>query len=95
MPQGCQCGHSRFRCKDCGRIFKTEYVYRAYEPGVKDQLVEMAMNGSGIRDTARVLGIGKGTVIAALKKVRRSRHRESLYRCARNRCRSQASLLFS
>jgi len=65
---GTQSGHSRFRCKECGRIFKTEYVYRAYEPGVKDQLVEMAMNGSGIRDTARVLGIGKGTVIAALKK---------------------------
>jgi IS1 family transposase/transposase-like protein len=65
---GTQSGHSRFRCKDCKRIFKTEYVYRAYEPGVKEQLVEMAMNGSGILDTARVLGIGKGTVISTLKK---------------------------
>jgi hypothetical protein len=45
-------------CKYCKRIFKTEYVYWAYEPGVKEQLVEMATNGSGIRDTARVLGIG-------------------------------------
>ena len=65
---GTQSGHARFRCKQCKRIFKTEYVYRAYEPGVKEQLVEMAMNGSGIRDTARVLGIGKGTVISTLKK---------------------------
>lgn len=65
---GTQSGHSRFRCKECGRIFKTEYVYRAYEPGVKDQIVDMAINGSGIRDTARVLGIGKNTVIFELKK---------------------------
>jgi len=28
----------------------------------------MAMNGSGIRDTARVLGVGKNTVISTLKK---------------------------
>jgi transposase len=67
---GTQSGRSRFRCKECGRIFKTDYVYRACEPGVKDQAVDMALNGSGIRDTARVLGIGKNTVISTLKKVR-------------------------
>jgi transposase len=66
---GTQNGLPRFRCKSCGRIFKTEYIYRAYEPGVKDQIVEMVLNGSGTRDTARVLGIGKGTVTATLKKV--------------------------
>ncbi len=65
---GTQSGHSRFRCKDCGRIFKRDYIYRTYEPGIKGQIVEMAMNGSGIRDTARVLEIGKNTVISALKK---------------------------
>ena len=65
---GTQSGRSRFRCKECGRIFKTDYVYRAYEPGVKDQIVDIAMNGGGIRDTARILGIGKTTVISALKK---------------------------
>ena len=31
-------------------------------------MVEMAMNGSGIRDTARVLNIHKNTVINTLKK---------------------------
>jgi transposase len=65
---GTQSGSPRFRCKQCGRVFKTEYVYRACEPGVKEQAVEMAMNGSGIRDTARVLGIGKNTVSSTLKK---------------------------
>lgn len=65
---GTQSGHTRFRCKDCRRIFKTEYVYRAYESGVKEQIAEMAINGSGVRDTARVLGIGKNTVVSELKK---------------------------
>jgi len=37
-------------------------------PGVKRQVVEMAINGSGIRDTGRVLGINKNTVISTLKK---------------------------
>ncbi|MGZ9056450.1 IS1 family transposase, partial [Methylomagnum sp.] len=65
---GTQSGHDRFRCKACRRIFKTEYTYRAYEPGVKEQIRPMALNGSGVRDTSRVLGIGKGTVISDLKK---------------------------
>ena len=46
------------------------YRYRAYEPGIKDQVVAMAINGSGIRDTGRVLGIDKQTVMATLKKKR-------------------------
>ena len=37
-------------------------------PGIKRQVVEMAINGSGIRDTGRVLGINKNTVISTLKK---------------------------
>ncbi len=65
---GTQSGRSRFRCKTCCRIFKTDYVYRAYEPGVKEQIADMAVNGSGIRDTSRVLGVGKNTVISTLKK---------------------------
>jgi transposase-like protein len=35
---------------------------------VKQQICDMAMNGSGIRDTARVLKISPTTVIEALKK---------------------------
>ena len=45
-----------------------EYRYKAYKPGVKEQVVDMAINGSGIRDTSRVLGINKKTVINTLKK---------------------------
>ena len=37
-------------------------------PAVKEQIVEMAMNASGIRDTARVLHVSTNTVMTELKK---------------------------
>lgn len=46
------------------------YRYKAYQPGMKERVVEMAINSSGVRDTARVLGISKTTVISTLKKKR-------------------------
>ena len=45
-----------------------DYIYRGYLPDVKQQIADMAVNGSGIRDTARVLKISPTTVIEALKK---------------------------
>jgi len=44
------------------------YRYRVCQAGIKEQVVEMAINGSGIRDTARVLKISKNTIIRTLKK---------------------------
>ncbi|MBD3886913.1 hypothetical protein IFO70_35370 [Phormidium tenue FACHB-886] len=35
---------------------------------VKEQMVEMTLNGSGVRDIARVLQVSTRTVIAELKK---------------------------
>ena len=65
----------RYRCNnvDCERrIFLARYHNTGRLPEVKRQMVEMALNGSGIRDTARVLGVGPGTVINELKKNKRS-----------------------
>ena len=45
-----------------------DYNYKACAYGVTEKIVEMAINGSGIRDTARVLKINKNTVINTLKK---------------------------
>jgi transposase-like protein len=78
--QAKRCGAQRYRCKPCNKTFKTEYIYRAREPGVKEQVAEMALNGSGVRDTGRVLGIAKGTVIATLKKSLRDTHHKPLCR---------------
>ena len=71
-PQGKQ----RYRCRQCserGRTFLLDYSYPGQSPQIKEQMVEMAMNASGIRDTARVLHVSPTTVIKALKK----RHRSS------------------
>jgi transposase-like protein len=40
------------------------YRYKAYRPGIKEHVVDMFINGSGIRDTARVLKISKNTVMS-------------------------------
>ena len=64
-------GKQRYRCRnaDCPRqTFIRHYAYRGSLPEVKQQIADMAMNGSGIRDTARVLGISPTTVIETLKK---------------------------
>ena len=46
---------------------------------MKRQIVDMALNGSGIRDTARVLGISKDTVVSELKKANRDRTSQSAF----------------
>ncbi|MCK5813781.1 MAG: IS1 family transposase [Cocleimonas sp.] len=51
-------GVQRYFCKNeaCETYtFMLEYSSKAYEAGIKKKIVEMAINGSGIRDTARVL----------------------------------------
>ena len=66
----------RYRCRftECDKShFLLDYSYRAYLPGVKKQAVDMAINGSGIRDTARVLNISRTTILSALKKRKKSR----------------------
>ena len=67
-------GEQRYRCNNphCQRrIFLLQYHNTGWESGVKQQMVEMVLNGSGIRDTARVLGVSPTTVITTLKKKRR------------------------
>jgi insertion element IS1 protein InsB len=66
-----QAGRQRYKCRNpaCSRCtFIRAYRYRGYLPEVKQQIAEMALNGSGIRDTARVLKISPTTVIENLKK---------------------------
>ena len=65
-------GKQRSRCRECllgrGRTFLLEYTYAGQSPEVKQQIVDMAMNASGIRDTARVLHVSSTTVLRELKK---------------------------
>jgi insertion element IS1 protein InsB len=64
-------GKQRFLCRnaDCTQhTFLATYVYKGRLVEVKQQIIDMAMNGSGIRDTARVLHISPTTVLDTLKK---------------------------
>ena len=48
-------------------------------PEIRRQVVDLAMNGSGIRDTARVLRMSPTTVIAVLKKCMVCPYESTLY----------------
>jgi transposase-like protein len=62
------------------QTFLLEYSHRGRLPQVKQQSVDMALNGSGIRDTARVLRLSKETVLSELKK-RKGVSNRSTRRC--------------
>lgn len=64
-------GKQRFQCRGSicdGRTFIKDHSYPGRGRQVKQQIVDMALNGSGIRDTARVLHVSPTTVIRELKK---------------------------
>ncbi|MBL7807967.1 MAG: IS1 family transposase [Saprospiraceae bacterium] len=61
-------GHQRYRCEQCHRTFQVAYSNKAYEPGIKDQILDMVINGSGIRNTARALKVNMNTVMSTIKK---------------------------
>ena len=65
-------GHQRYRCKTRLKTFQLDYKYKAYDAEVKTQIVNMAMNACGTRDTARTLGISKDTVTATLREIKTS-----------------------
>jgi insertion element IS1 protein InsB len=72
-------GTQRYQCQNrqCQqRIFLLQYQDRGRVPEIRRQVVDMAINGSGIRDTARVLHISPTTVIAVLKKSSRASTRQ-------------------
>ena len=64
-------GTQRYKCLNmqCPHYsFQLDLIYKGRCPEIKEQIVDMALNGSGIRDTARVLKISPTTVLNELKK---------------------------
>ena len=64
-------GQQRSKCQntDCPRdSFQLTLVYTGRAPAIKEQIVDMSLHGSGMRDTARVLKISPTTVINEWKK---------------------------
>ena len=61
-------GTQRWRCNKCKKSFQREFRYHAHEPGIKEKIIELTLNSSGVRDISRNLKISKTTVISELKK---------------------------
>ena len=64
-------GKQRFCCQteDCNKAtFILDHERKGWLPETKQKIIEMTLNGSGIRDTARVLGICTETVSSEIKK---------------------------
>jgi len=64
-------GKQRYLCQDqacCRKTFIRDYSDLGRLPQIKEQIIEMSLNGSGIRDIARVLKISPTTVIEEIKK---------------------------
>ena len=64
-------GKQRYRClnSECSRLtFSLNLAYPGLKAEVKQQIIEMTLNSSGVRDIARVLRISPATVINEFKK---------------------------
>ena len=57
---------------ECGRTFLRSSASPGCLPTVKRQIVDMTLNGSGIRDIARVLHVGPNPGLRELKQSRRA-----------------------
>ena len=64
-------GKQRYRCQNpaCShQSFLLDPAYRGRLPAIKQQVVEMSLNASGVRDIARVLQISTRTVLNEWRK---------------------------
>ena len=64
-------GAQRYRCNnsDCSRrIFLLQYHDTGRLPEIKQRIVDLTLNGCGVRDIVRVLRVSSATVIGTLKK---------------------------
>lgn len=61
-------GEQNFYCHSCKKQFLYEYKYRGACPSNKKLLRFMTLNGSGIRDIMRVLGLSPVCIIMVLRK---------------------------
>src|SRR4029453_1315017 len=72
-------GKQRYRCHNpaCAhQSFLLDSAYKGRSPAIKQQVIAMSLDGSGVRDPARVLRISPTTVTATLKKSRRAATRQ-------------------
>lgn len=60
-------GKQNFLCRACHKQFQAEYAYRGANPKIKQLSLKMALYGSGIRDTGKVLDLCPSSVLRMLR----------------------------
>jgi insertion element IS1 protein InsB len=60
-------GNQNFLCHPCKKQFQFEYTYKGANPRNKQLVRSMTMNGSGIRDIQRVLGLSIVCILLILR----------------------------
>ena len=61
-------GKQRYRCQRCRRRFIIHYTRRGHDPGVRQLVVPLSLNGCGIRDISWVLRLSTDTVLKLLRR---------------------------
>ena len=59
-------GKQNLLCKQCRKQFQAFYTYRACSENCSGQVIAMLLRGSGVRDTALLLGISIKTVLRTI-----------------------------
>ena len=63
-------GEQRYVCKDTAcdaKSFKLAYTYNGWKAGIGEKIIDVRMDGSGIRDIAKALGVSKQKVQETLR----------------------------
>ncbi|MCL2054823.1 MAG: helix-turn-helix domain-containing protein [Oscillospiraceae bacterium] len=61
-------GKQRFKCGGCKKTFQLEYSNNAARLDTKLLIIKMSLNGSGVRNISRALGVSTNTVSDVFKK---------------------------
>lgn len=56
-------GKRRYKCSNCNKTRVSFFSYNAYLKNINKQIVQLTIEGLGIRSTARVLGISNTTLL--------------------------------
>ena len=71
-------GTQRWHCKSCKKYFRLSYRYNACKQGIKEQIIVLTLNSSGVRDIGRVLSISKGSIFDVMGRTVAAVHAPSL-----------------
>lgn len=55
-------GSQRYKCKDCGRVYRPQANPRGYDQSTREQALKLYVDGLNLRRIGRILGINHQTV---------------------------------